>query len=48
MKFNKLKQILTLTAPLLLYGATRAFAAASGLPADGPVTTFVNVRRVGA
>ena len=38
----RLKRILTLTAPLLLYGAARAFAAASGLPADGPVTTFVN------
>ncbi|MBV8359515.1 MAG: hypothetical protein JO189_16490 [Deltaproteobacteria bacterium] len=44
----KLKRVLTLTGPLLLYGAARAFAAASGLPADGPVTTFVNVRRVGA
>jgi len=44
----RIKRILALTAPLLLYGATKALAAASGLPADGPVTTFVNVRRVGA
>ena len=44
----RIKRILALTAPLLLYGAARAFAAASGLPADGPVTTFVNVRRVAA
>ena len=44
----KLKRILTLTAPLLLYGAAKAFAATSGLPADGPVTIFTNVRRVGA
>ena len=42
MKFNKLKRIAILTGPLLLYGAAKAFAAASGLPADGPVTTFVN------
>jgi len=38
----RIKRILALTAPLLLYGATKALAAASGLPADGPVTTFVN------
>ena len=44
----KLKRILILTAPLLLYGAAKAFAATSGLPADGPVTIFTNVRRVGA
>ena len=38
----RLKRILTMTAPLLLYGAAKAVAATSGLPADGPVTTFVN------
>jgi hypothetical protein len=44
----KLKRILALTAPLLLYGVGQALAATSGLPADTPITTFVNVRRVGA
>jgi len=39
---KKLKRILTLTAPLLLYGAAKALAATSGLPADGPITTFTN------
>ena len=38
----RIKRILALTAPLLLYGAARAFAATSGLPADGPVTVFTN------
>ena len=38
----RLKRILTMTAPLLLYGAAKALAATSGLPADGPVTSFVN------
>ena len=38
----KLKRILTLTVPLLLYGAAWAFAAASGLPPDAPITTFTN------
>ncbi len=42
MKLQKLKRILTLTAPLLLYGAAKALAATSGLPADGPVTVFTN------
>jgi hypothetical protein len=39
---NKLKRILILTGPLLLIGAAKALAATSGLPADGPVTTFTN------
>jgi len=38
----KLKKVITLTLPLLLYGAVKAFAATSGLPADGPITTFTN------
>ena len=44
MKFNshKLKRVLTLTAPLLLYGAAKALAATSGLPPDAPITTFIN------
>jgi len=36
----RLKRILTLTAPLLLYGAAKALAAASGTPIDAPVTTY--------
>jgi hypothetical protein len=38
----RLRRILTMTAPLLLYGAAKALAATSGLPADGPVTIFTN------
>jgi hypothetical protein len=45
---NKRKLLTTLAtlAPLLLC-AGAALAATSGLPADAPVTTFVQVRRVG-
>jgi hypothetical protein len=37
-----LKRILTMTAPLLLYGVATALAATSGLPPDGPITSFTN------
>jgi hypothetical protein len=46
---NKRKVLTTLATfgPLMLCAAA-AFAAISGLPADAPITTFVNVRHVGA
>jgi hypothetical protein len=41
MRKRKLLTMLATFGPLLLCAAA-AFAATSGLPADGPVTTFVN------
>lgn len=38
----KLKRVLINMAPLFLYGTARALAATSGLPADTPITNFMN------
>jgi hypothetical protein len=47
MNKRKLLTMLATFGPLMLCAAA-AFAATSGLPADTPITDFVNVRRVGA
>jgi hypothetical protein len=47
MNKRKFLTMLATFGPLMLCAAT-ALAATSGLPADGPITVFTNVRRVGA
>ena len=41
-------KVLITTGVLLLSAAGAALAATSGLPVDPTITTFTNVRRVGA